>query len=224
MIGKISETNLVNAVAQVLWKEARGESEGTAGRKAVASVILNRTGNNPAYITDVLKQKKAFSCMNNYKGGWTDATYKWFLPYNAIKDNAKNKAIWDECNDIALQLVQKKFTSTIGNRNAYLNKRTAKKDAVNTWGKECTFKVGSHHFGYLKEYDPKYVVPGTFTSWKKHNRQNANAQNAIVVVKSGDTLGKIAKDNNTTIANILKLNDDIKNPNAISIGQKIKIS
>lgn len=221
MLGEMSKTNVVNAIAQVLWKEARGVKEGTAGRKAIASVILNRTGNDPLCIIDVLKEKKAFSCMNKYSGGWTDKTYQWYLPWKELKSNPSNKTIWDECNSIALQLVNKTFKSTIGNRNAYLNKDTADQGAVDTWGKKCTLKIGSHHFGYLSEHDPKYVKPGTMISWKKIN---ATKKPVVVVVKSGDTLGKIAKDNKTTISKILALNKTIKNPDKISIGQKIRVA
>jgi len=119
--------------------------------------------------------------------------------------------------------VNKTFKSTIGNRNAYMNKKTAKKKALNTWGKKCDLKVGNHNFGYLKENDPKYVVPGTYTSWKKHNAQQ-NSTAKTVAVRSGDTLSKIAKAHNMTLAEILKLNQDIKDPNNISIGQKIRIA
>ena len=217
----MSETNLVNFVAQVLWKEARGE--GDEGLKAVASVILNRTGNKPEYIVNVLKQPAAFECLAEYSGGWKDADYKWYLPYKAIASNSSNRYIWNLCNDIALQLVKKTFTSTIGNRNAYLNKQKAGQKALNSWGKKCDLKIGKHHFGYLKENDPKYVVPGTYTTWKKHNAQQA-MQQKTVVVKAGQTLSKIAKDNNMTLAKLLDLNKDIKNPNAISIGQKIRIA
>lgn len=75
MVGPMSKTNVVNAVAKVLWMEARGKKEGTAGRKAVASVILNRTGDDPQFIVNVIKQPYAFSCLNDYTGGWTDSTY-----------------------------------------------------------------------------------------------------------------------------------------------------
>ena len=66
MIGEMSKTNVVNAVAQVLWKEARGEE--TAGRKAVASVILNRADSNPSNIIAVLKEPGAFTCLKGYTG------------------------------------------------------------------------------------------------------------------------------------------------------------
>ena len=221
MVGPMSKTNVVNAVAKVLWLEARGADEGTAGRKAVASVIMNRTGNRPEFIIDVIKQPAAFSCLEKYDGGWTDSTYKWYLPYKAISSNASNKAIWDECNQIALQLVNKSFKSTIGDRNAYMNKKKAKPSAVASWGDKCDMAVGTQHFGYLKDRDPKYVVPGTFTPVKK---ANADKNAKTVVVKAGDTLSKIAKDNKTTIAKLMKLNKDLKNPDTIRIGQKIKIA
>ena len=42
-------------------------------------------------------------------------------------------------------------------------------------------------------------------------------------VKKGDTLSKIAKENNTTVEKLVKINN-IKNPNLIYVGQSLKIS
>lgn len=47
-------------------------------------------------------------------------------------------------------------------------------------------------------------------------------ENNIYIVKKGDTLSKIAKDNNTTVAVLQKLNN-IKNVNIITVGQKITL-
>ena len=237
-IGPMSKTNVVNAVARCLWEEGRGKKEGTEGRKAIASVILNRTGNNPEHIIDVIKQPAAFSYTAGYNGGWTDSTYQWFLPYKAIAGNESNKAIWDECNQLALQLVNGNFKSTIGNYNAYMNKDTADKKNVESWGKQCQHKIGSHHFGYLRDRDPKYVVPGTYTSqkiaknqknrkdnFKKNAQANSKSKKAkIVVVKSGQTLSQIAKDYKTTVEKILELNDNIKDRDNIITGQKIRVA
>jgi len=45
----------------------------------------------------------------------------------------------------------------------------------------------------------------------------------VYTVKSGDTLGAIADHYGTTVAAIMKANPSLKNPNAIAVGQKIKI-
>lgn len=82
-----------------------------------------------------------------------------------------------------MQLVDKKFKSTIGNMNSYLNKKKAKKSAVDSWGKKCTKQIGRHHFGYLPEHDPKIVKPGTMVTWKKINK-NKKPSNPIVAKKT----------------------------------------
>ena len=42
-------------------------------------------------------------------------------------------------------------------------------------------------------------------------------------VKSGDTLSQLAKKNNITLKKLLEANPDIKDPNKIRVGQKIKV-
>ena len=43
------------------------------------------------------------------------------------------------------------------------------------------------------------------------------------IVKKGDFLGKIAKQNATSVERLLKINPQIKDPDKIFIGQKINI-
>jgi LysM repeat protein len=43
------------------------------------------------------------------------------------------------------------------------------------------------------------------------------------VVKRGDTLGAIARSYNTTVATLLRLNPQIRNPNRLYIGQRIRV-
>ncbi|MBO8161161.1 MAG: LysM peptidoglycan-binding domain-containing protein [Thermosipho sp. (in: Bacteria)] len=58
---------------------------------------------------------------------------------------------------------------------------------------------------------------------RKQKYENTDVYSDITyTVKSGDTLWKIAKINNTTIDAIVKLNN-ITNPNLIITGQKLKI-
>ena len=66
-----------------------------------------------------------------------------------------------------------------------------------------------HSFGYDSRYDPK----------AKHVPTVANTY----VVKKGDTLSKIAKDNNMTLDQLLAKNKGIKDSNKIKIGQKLNI-
>ena len=48
-------------------------------------------------------------------------------------------------------------------------------------------------------------------------------QHTLYVVQSGDTLSKIARQNNTTVNDLVSLNG-IENPNAINVGQQVKIN
>ena len=96
----------------------------------------------------------------------------------------------------------------------------------------------------MKDRDPKYVIPGTYTPLKKKSinampsskaadnaKDNAEKKvdlrkNAVkvVVAKAGDTLSKIAKDNGTTVKKIVELNKDtMQDPNKLSIGQRIRV-
>lgn len=182
--GGLSMSNAVNAVSMVLWHESRGEGE--KGQKAVLSVILNRCGGDFNFISAVLKQKSQFSCIKKlYRGGWTDRTYRYFTPSAIQLKNPENERIWKYIQSLAVDMLNGKFESTIGRRNAYLNMETADKDAVNTWGQKMEYRVGHHMFGYLPEYDAKIMVPGTMTTRRR-------AAQRTVTVKSGDNLGKIA--------------------------------
>lgn len=72
-------------------------------------------------------------------------------------------------------------------------------------------QVGNHKFGYLADQDP--------------DRKNAQKKPApkVYVVKKGDSLGKIAKANKMSLKDLLAKNPDIKNPDKISVGQKISV-
>lgn len=56
--------------------------------------------------------------------------------------------------------------------------------------------------------------------YTKTTQNTTNTTQNVYIVKSGDTLGAIAKKYNTTVATLVKLNN-IKNANLINVGQKI---
>jgi LysM repeat protein len=57
----------------------------------------------------------------------------------------------------------------------------------------------------------------------KNKTMQKTFQKGGYVVKKGDSLSKIAKDNNVSLENLIKLNG-IKNPNSIKVGQKLNLS
>lgn len=54
------------------------------------------------------------------------------------------------------------------------------------------------------------------------NKSQGESEQAMYVVKAGDTISKIANDNNTTIAEIVQLNN-LQNDNLIFVGQVLKL-
>lgn len=204
-VNGLNAANIVNAVARTIYAEAKGE--GYDGQAAIASVIWNRAGGKAENLVPVISKKKQFSCWNEYSGGWKDTDYKLKVPSPKELSNTKSKAAWENCLKLATKLFNGTFTSTIGNRNSYMNKSTADQSNINSWGKKLDKKIGRHHFGYLSYNDG-------FKS------QNTPAKTYIV--KAGDTLWSIAKANNMSIAE-LKDKNKLLDPNKISIGQKLTI-
>lgn len=200
-------TNIINCIARTIYAEAKGEGE--KGQAAVASVIWNRAGGKCANLVDVVLKPLQFSCWNEKKPGRTDADYNIKIPAEAVFPG-KNKDIWENCADLATQLATEEFTSTIGNRNSYMNKAKASAKAKREWGDKLDLKIGKHEFGYLRNNDGF-----------RHSNINKRSYSKYIV-KAGDTLSKIAKDHNTTVEEIKKKNK-IDDPNKIAIGQTILV-
>jgi len=55
------------------------------------------------------------------------------------------------------------------------------------------------------------------------NQGTRNAEEKAIIVKQGDSLSKIARDNKITLQQLMRVNPQIKDVNRISIGQKIKL-
>ena len=62
------------------------------------------------------------------------------------------------------------------------------------WEDKLDLTIGNHKFGYLREHDPRYVVPGTMKPAKRGAEKKSK-----YIVKKGDVLGEIAKRNGLTV-------------------------
>lgn len=62
----------------------------------------------------------------------------------------------------SVKVFNRTFKSTIGNRNAYYANK-GKNACSPSWAEDCDMQVGNQIFGYQREHDPKFVIPGTNT-------------------------------------------------------------
>ena len=123
----------IDIIAATIFDEAKGEK--TKGREAVASVIVNRAK------TKRYKGNPAAVCTAKYQfSGWNKG-------YINVDLNSKaHKEIWEECKDLAKQIVNNQFTPTI-NSNHYYNPKLASP----SWAKAMkdVFVIGNHKFGRI---------------------------------------------------------------------------
>lgn len=200
-INGLAVSNVVNAITRTLYREGRDESK--KGIHAIASVIWNRANKDPNNFISVISAKSQFSCWNAYSGGWVNTNFVYNIPSDELK-NKRNKNTWNYARLLASQMIKKNFKSSIGNRNCYLNMKTASKTAKQTWGNLCDLTIGNHSFGYQKRYD----------------KSGKPQEYKIYIVQKDDTLSGIAKKLNTTVKRLMYINK-IKNANRIKINQKI---
>jgi hypothetical protein len=131
-------SNAINIASWTLYGEAGNQD--ARGRKGIASVILNMAGGVPEKMVPAIFHPSRFSMWNSndkvaikygLKKATSDSDYTYKVPKDAAT-NASVKRVWDECVEIATQLLLGKFKSTIGNRNAYLNFELTKKEYPNS--------------------------------------------------------------------------------------------
>lgn len=91
-------TNLITVIALTLLAEAGGEP--WAGKMAVASVIYQRAGGDPAKMEAVCLAPRQFSCWNAGKAP-------------VVRQDAPTRAAMAECTAIAKSLAEGYFRATI---------------------------------------------------------------------------------------------------------------
>lgn len=213
-IGNFSEKNAINILAWTLWCESASETY--TGKEAIASTIFNRAGGKVENLVPEALRKSQYSEWND-GNQWglvkptSDADWTYRPPKDAFI-NKKTSDSWSDCVEIATKLISGNFKSTIGKNNMVANKKLDNKNAWNAWGKNCKLTIGNHSFGYDKSQD------GYIRYAKNTTKQTTNQH----VVKKGDSLSKIASKYNVSLQSLLSKND-IKDPNKLKIGQKLKI-
>lgn len=212
----LSKSNLINLVATILYNESMtdylrsGRNEDCI--KAIGNVIENRANKDPNHFVDEISRKSQFVSFKNVKGGVKDSDYSTYYPYLGNID------CWNLCVRFASQMIDGKLENVIGNCNMIANPKDVK-SAKDSWGKDALVKVGGENtknsFGYQKDQDGSIRYGG-----KKSNAtvRKVNDVAKTVVVKKGDTIGKIAKNNNVSVKTILDKNPNIKNADFIKIG------
>lgn len=75
----------------------------------------------------------------------------------------------------------------------------------------------------LPAASPLYAQSGESDSVETTRHGGGQVETAVYIIKRGDTLGSIARNHNTTVATLLRLNPQIRNPNRIYVGQRIRV-
>lgn len=212
----LSYCHLQNLMATIIYNEAMIDYVKFKDEKclvAIANVIENRAGGDAGRFASVVMKKDQFYSKKHVRGGVVDKTYVTYYPYGG------QKKVWEKCNEIAKKMLDGTLENVIGERNMIANEKKDAKDAWEGWGKRCDLKIGSHTFGYESDQDG-YKKYGTK---RKVEPTSVKPTYRIHVVKSGDTITKIAKTYKTTVDDILKMNTWLKNADRIMIGQKLRI-
>lgn len=190
----LSKSNLINLVATILYNESMTDYLRSKKNKdciiAIGNVIENRSNKDPNHFVDEISRKSQFVSFKNVKGGVKDSDYKTYYPYLGNID------CWNLCVKFASQMVDGKLENVIGNCNMIANPKDVK-SAKDSWGKDALVKVGGDNtrnsFGYQKDQD------GSIRYGKKSVNKSADTVAKTVIVKKGDTIGKIAKNNNVSV-------------------------
>lgn len=113
-----------------------------------------------------------------------------------------------------------------GSRNVKVGDRVTQGQTIGTMGSTGQ-STGQHlhfelHKGLWNINKSNGVDPEKFLEKDLYPAKKATSSSSTYTVKKGDTLSAIAKKYGTTVDKLVKDNN-IKNPNLINIGQKIKI-
>jgi flagellum-specific peptidoglycan hydrolase FlgJ len=139
---------------------------------------------------------------------WIDAPFRQYPSwYESLEDLAKlyhNGVSWD----------RNKYKSIIGETNYILACKKVQ---------ECGYCTDPNYAAKLIQIIEKYnLTQYDRVGNKKPEKATTTKEEQVYVVQKGDTLTGIAKKYGTTVQRLVKLNN-IKNPDLILVGQKLRV-
>ena len=170
-----------------------------------------------------------------YRKFWNDATEMYNTNFHngvdltsgsvvVAVEKGKVASVRSNINGYTEKYPSGNYVTLYHGNNVYTTYCHLKYGSVNLKG-STGYSTGPHlHFGVKK--DNSWVDPIPYLLGEKNILEpveNESKSDNIYIVKKGDTLTKIAKMYNTTVASLTKLNS-IKNANLIYVGQIIKLT
>lgn len=207
--GGWSYTNLVNLLAMVAYDEgmmdyavrenAKGKKYDDRVLQCILWTVINRAGGDPNKFAEEILKKDQYYGVKHIKNR-TANTYT--IQHPGIGYDRKT---WEKCNEFAILAIERTLPMpkddnglSFGKRNMIANKQIDNKKSYDSWGRKCDFTIGGttrHYYGYDKTWD------GWGSSINDKSLKDSPNTNipSHYIVKSGDSIYKIAKKYNISI-------------------------